>query len=109
VRACDARIVDQYVHPAEPIQRALDQSGACRRVDDVGRDHQSAIPELRCQRIERRPITPGEHDAGALLDETLRNRPTDAAAGAGDDRNLASEALHDQRPFQAGTRRSRKA
>ena len=76
---------------------ALDQVGARVGVGDVGLDRQRAATGLLDQpRGVGEPVDPAgaERHVGAGLGQTLRERDTEAARGAGDDRDLAVEAEH---------------
>jgi hypothetical protein len=90
----DARVVDDDVQAAKLADRALDQRLDLGIARDVGgRDERPAPP--RCGEVrrllERRLRSRGERHVGAGLGQRHRDRPTEAAAGPGDHRDLAGE------------------
>ena len=91
------RVVDEDVGRAEPLGRRGDDPLAIGRLGDVRRDRQDLRPgSLRNRRrrmFEQVPSPSRDRDPRALAGEGARDGEADACAAAGDDRDLAGEAV----------------
>jgi hypothetical protein len=96
----DAGIGDEDVDPAKGLDRLLDPFIDLVLLGDVHADADRGFLVAQLLRGLRRDIgfQVGDRDAAAGLDKTLGDAMTDAARGAGNERNLAVE-LHGHAPY----------
>ena len=84
-----------HVDPSELVFGQLyDRLGAGRR-SDVGLDRldlRAAAAQLGGNLVEARTVNVGEHEVAPFGTESLGRGPGDAAAGAGDDHDLALQS-----------------
>ena len=88
-----ARVVDQCVDPAEPLERAVDQVAHCRVVPDVGGHRERPCTQrldLRGGLLRRLTASAADHDIGAAAGQVERDGPPDAGAAAGHQRDCAA-------------------
>ncbi len=105
--AADARVVAEDVHAAEPLDRRVGQRLHLRGIGDVG-EHPidlGAGVQLRHRSFQRVGLHIAEHDVRTFRGEPLRERESDPAGSAGDDRDFSLEILHgsdrNARPVQS--------
>jgi len=105
--AQDAGVVDQDIDAAEGVARGLDDGVGVLRLGDrqrAGDRLAAALGDLVDHGLRRTGVRAGaiearadvvDHDARAFARQQQRDRAADAAAGAGDDRNLVcNDARH---------------
>ena len=85
-----ARIRHQDVEPAEVLRARVDDPGRLAFDREVGR--QCERPERVRGRAERIGLARTHSDRGALADQLLRDRPSQAAARTADERDATLEA-----------------
>ncbi len=89
-----ARVVEETVEPAVPVDGRADHAPDVVLARDVGADEQRARPERPHDGLALRLAATGDDHGGPFLDEPLRRALAHAARRAGDDRNLALEPAH---------------
>jgi hypothetical protein len=88
----DARVVDQYVHPTELLDRTGGDPGAGVGVGDVRCDRVGTTPFRADQPLGVRELVHaagGQHDVGARLRQGLRETHAKTARSAGHHRDLS--------------------
>src|SRR5713101_3147499 len=101
VAASQTRVVDQDVQPAEGLNSSVDGASCALHRDDAVRSRDrfatgraNLIGDVRCRAAALRVATDIAHDdLGTLLGRQERLAASDSSAAAGDDRNLACQAL----------------
>jgi hypothetical protein len=92
-------VVDEDVDATEPAHHRLDAEAGLPRIGGIERQHHGM--RRRCARrgeqgitcrLELGGVAARQHHLGAFLEITAHDHLTDAAGGAGDDRDLADEA-----------------
>ena len=85
------RVVVQHVHPAEPLERRLDQRGDVALLPHVGRPHRNGRAEVGRVRLQPLDVEVAGHHASSLGDHQPYRRRTDAARTTGDHGDFAVE------------------
>ena len=93
---CRTGIVHQHVETAECARQRFDQRGRrIRRREIRGMDRRLAATraDFRCNALERFAVARGEHHVAAGRRQLDRDAAADAAARAGDQRDLAGQLI----------------
>ena len=84
-------VVHQHIQPAEPLHRRGDHGSGRGGIGEIESLNQTAIAERRGERRELIGRARDDGHAHAFRGECLRDRPADAPAGAGYDRDFPCE------------------